>query len=66
MGDLLVQTYVEIPKKVNAKQEDLLRQLAELEEEHVTPHRQSFLERVLHYFRGDDAKNENDPNKESR
>lgn len=54
-GDLLVQSYVEIPKKVNAKQEELLRQLAELEEEHVTPHRQSFLERVLQYFRGDDA-----------
>jgi molecular chaperone DnaJ len=49
-GDLLVQTFVEIPKKVGAKQEELLRQLAELEEEHVTPHRKSFLERVLNYF----------------
>ena len=53
-GNLLVQTYVEIPKKVNTKQEELLRQLAELEEQHVTPHRESFLERVLHYFRGED------------
>jgi len=53
-GDLLVQTYVEIPKKVNAQQEELLRQLAELEDEHVTPHRKSFLERVLQYFRTDD------------
>ncbi|MEZ6133721.1 MAG: molecular chaperone DnaJ [Pirellulaceae bacterium] len=49
-GDLLVHTYVEIPKKVNAKQEELLRNLAELENEHVTPHRESFLARVLHYF----------------
>ncbi len=50
-GSLLVQTFVEIPKKVGAKQEELLRKLAELEEEHVTPHRKSFLDRVLTYFR---------------
>lgn len=50
-GDLLVQTFVEIPKKVGAQQEELLRQLAELEEEQVTPHRKSFLDRVWDYFR---------------
>lgn len=49
-GSLLVQTFVEIPKRVGAKQEELLRKLAELEEEHVTPHRKSFFERVLAYF----------------
>jgi molecular chaperone DnaJ len=54
-GDLLVHTYVEIPKKVNAKQEEILRQLAELENEHVTPHRKSFLDRVLQYFRVEDT-----------
>ena len=53
-GDLLVQTFVEIPKKVNAAQEDLLRKLAALEDEHVTPHRKSFLDRVIDYFRGDE------------
>ncbi|MCA9192585.1 MAG: molecular chaperone DnaJ [Planctomycetales bacterium] len=53
-GDLLVQTYVEIPKKINAKQEELLRKLAEQDEEHVTPHRKSFFERVIDYFRVDD------------
>ncbi|GIW97313.1 MAG: chaperone protein DnaJ [Pirellulaceae bacterium] len=52
-GDLLVQTFVEIPKKVTAEQEELLRRLAELDEQNVTPHRESFLERVLHYFRAD-------------
>ena len=54
-GDLLVQTFVEIPKRVTREQEDLLRQLAELEDEHVTPHRKSFFERVLDYFRSEDA-----------
>jgi molecular chaperone DnaJ len=56
-GDLLVQTFVEIPKKVNAEQEGLLRKLAELDEEHVTPHRKSFFERVFDYFRAEDDSN---------
>lgn len=55
-GHLLVQTFVEIPKKVNAQQETLLRQLAELEDEHVTPHRKSFFEHVFDYFRSEDQK----------
>jgi molecular chaperone DnaJ len=55
-GSLLVQTFVEIPKKVSAKQEELLRKLAELEDEHVTPHRKSFFERVLTYFRHEEDK----------
>lgn len=57
-GDLLVQTFVEIPKKVSTQQEELLRKLAALEEEHVTPHRKSFLDRVIDYFRGDDQPEE--------
>lgn len=57
-GDLLVQTFVEIPKKVSPAQEEILRQLAELEEEHVTPHRKSFFERVVDYFTQDEATDE--------
>ena len=54
-GDLLVQTFVEIPSKVDTAQEDLLRQLAELEDQHVTPQRKSFLERVVDYFRSEES-----------
>jgi molecular chaperone DnaJ len=54
-GDLLVHTFVEIPKKVNAQQEELLRKLASLEDEHVTPHRKSFVDRVLQYFRTEET-----------
>ena len=54
-GDLLVQTYVEIPKKLSAKQEKLLRDLAELEEANVSPHRKGFLEKLTEYFTGDEA-----------
>ncbi|HAC89603.1 MAG TPA: molecular chaperone DnaJ [Planctomycetaceae bacterium] len=52
-GDLLVHTFVEIPKKVSGQQEELLRKLAAMDDEHVTPHRQTFLDRVLQYFRND-------------
>ncbi|MBM3998768.1 MAG: molecular chaperone DnaJ [Planctomycetes bacterium] len=49
-GDLLIQTHIETPRKLTAKQEDLLRQLAELEHTHVTPHRKTFLEKIRGYF----------------
>lgn len=49
-GDLLVQAYVEVPKHVTGEQERLLRELAELEDSEVTPHRESFLEKIKGYF----------------
>ncbi|MBC8353947.1 MAG: molecular chaperone DnaJ [Planctomycetes bacterium] len=49
-GDLLVQTYIEIPKKLSSEQEALLRDLAELEHANVTPHRKSFLDTIRNYF----------------
>ncbi len=49
-GDLLVATYIEVPKKMNSEQEQLLRQLAEMEHANVTPHRKGFLERLTEYF----------------
>ncbi len=49
-GDLHVQTYIEIPKKLSAEQEALLRELAELEHANVTPHRKSFLKTLRDYF----------------
>ncbi|GIW94936.1 MAG: chaperone protein DnaJ [Pirellulaceae bacterium] len=49
-GDLVVETYVEIPKKISPRQEELLRQLADLEQKDVTPHRKTFLEKLRDYF----------------
>jgi molecular chaperone DnaJ len=56
VGDLLVQTNIEVPKKLDPKQEELLRELAELESSHVTPQRKSFLERLASHFLGDEDK----------
>jgi len=50
VGDLLVQTFIATPKKVSAKQEELLRQLAEMEEVEVLPQRKNFLRRLKEYF----------------
>jgi molecular chaperone DnaJ len=49
-GDLLVQTFIEVPKRLSAKQETLLRELAELERVDVTPHRKNFLSMLRDYF----------------
>lgn len=53
-GDLLVQTYIETPKKISAEQEELLRKLAELEETEVLPERKNFLQRLTEYFAATD------------
>lgn len=50
VGDLLVQTFIETPKKVSGEQEELLRKLAELEEVEVLPQRKNFLRRLTEYF----------------
>jgi molecular chaperone DnaJ len=50
LGDLLVQVNIEVPRQLNARQEELLRELAELENKHVTPHRQSFFDKVRKFF----------------
>ena len=49
-GDLLVQTFIETPKKMSGEQEELLRKLAELEKTDVLPERKNFLARLTEYF----------------
>jgi molecular chaperone DnaJ len=53
VGDLVVQVYIEVPKKLTPRQEELLRELAEVENSHVSPQRKSFLEKLTSYFTGE-------------
>lgn len=49
-GDLLVQVHIEVPKKLNEEHEELLRQLAEVENKHVSPKRKNFFDKLKDYF----------------
>ncbi len=52
-GDLHVVVALEVPKKVDSEQEELLRKLAEHEKINVSPHRKSFFETLKDYFTDD-------------
>jgi molecular chaperone DnaJ len=49
-GDLLVQVFIEVPKKVTAEHERILRQLAEVENAEVSPQRKSFFAKAKEYL----------------
>lgn len=49
-GDLHVEIAVEVPRKLNERQEELLRELAELENANVSSQRKSFFEKLKGYF----------------
>jgi molecular chaperone DnaJ len=49
-GDELVQITVETPTKLNARQEELLREFAKTEDKTVSPHSASFFEKLKKYF----------------
>ncbi len=59
IGDLLIQTYIETPKKLSKDQERILRELAELEHANVSPQRKGFLEKIGEYFSGHSEDSEN-------
>lgn len=54
-GDLMVHFHVEVPKKLNKKQEELLRQLAELDDKQVSPRRKSFFDSLKTFFSTEEA-----------
>ncbi len=58
IGDLLVEIQVEVPRKLSSEQEDLLRQLADLDHKNVMPHSKSFFEKVKAFFSGDESPEE--------
>ncbi len=53
IGDLHVEIHVEVPKKMNAEQERLLRELAKHDHVHVGAHRKSFWEQVKEFIHWD-------------
>ena len=49
-GDELVEVVVETPRHLTSRQEELLREFAEIEHEQVSPRRKSFFEKLRDYF----------------
>ncbi len=49
-GDELVEIFVETPRHMTPRQEELLREFAEIEHEQVSPRRKSFFEKLRDYF----------------
>lgn len=49
-GDLVVQVLVETPRNLTKRQEELLRELAELDQKNVSPQRKSFFEKIREFF----------------
>jgi len=49
-GDLLVQILVETPRQLTKRQQELLRELAEIDQKNVSPQRKSFLEKLKDFF----------------
>jgi molecular chaperone DnaJ len=52
MGDELVQVLVEIPKKLNEKQKQLLKEFATTEDGNSLPQRKGFLDKLKDVFQG--------------
>ncbi len=57
-GDLFVQISVEVPRGLSGRHEELYRELAELEQTEVSPHRKSFFDKLKEYFATDDEESD--------
>ena len=57
-GDLIVETVIEVPKKLSESQAKLLRELAELDHESVLPAHKSFFEKLKNFFDPESASSE--------
>lgn len=54
-GDLRVTVVVETPAQLTRRQEELLRELADIENKQVSPHRKSFFEKIKDLFSTSDS-----------
>lgn len=52
VGDQVVRVLVEIPRKLNSKQESLLREFAETEDARVLPESRGFFDKLKDFFEG--------------
>lgn len=51
-GDQIIRVFVEIPKRLNTKQQELLRQFAATEDKQVMPQSKGLMDKLKEYFAG--------------
>jgi molecular chaperone DnaJ len=56
-GDLIVIALVETPRNLTKRQEELLRELAEIDQKHVSAQRKSFIDKIRDFFTGAEVGN---------
>lgn len=52
LGDQAVRVLIEIPRKLNARQEELLREFAQTEDARVMPNSRGFFDKLKDFFEG--------------
>jgi molecular chaperone DnaJ len=57
-GDLVAFLIVETPTHLTKRQEELLRELAEIDQKNVSPHRKSFFDKLRGLFAAEDSERE--------
>ena len=57
-GDLIVVVIVETPRNLTRRQEELFRELAELEQKHVSAERKNFFDKIRDFFTGHESNTE--------
>jgi len=53
-GDEIVQILIEIPRKLNERQRELLREFAGTEDDKVMPQRKGFMDKLKEVFKGNE------------
>jgi molecular chaperone DnaJ len=51
-GDQIIRVFVEVPKRLNARQQELLREFAATEDKRVSPQSVGFLDKLKSYLSG--------------
>jgi molecular chaperone DnaJ len=51
-GDLVIEIVIETPRKLTKRQEELYRELAQIEQKHVTPQQKSFFDQLKDWLVG--------------
>ena len=62
-GDLLVSVLVQTPRTLTRRQEELFRELAEIDRKNVSPERKSFFEKIRELFSHTEKKDGDKPEK---